>query len=426
MSDFFKDFTVPSLEQWHNKITKDLKGKDFEESMTNSYPLEEITFKANFHHSTSNLKDEYPGSGDYKRGSRFDQNQWEIMAEVPSNLSAKEQNDYALNALMNGNTALRINFGDFDLEQCRIVVKDIGFEHIKAIITVSTEEQFNFAQDLANTSPQNLRILSKTSVAKNICIDAREVLVSGGNSTQELAYALHRGHEELHLLVSNGVSVDNASACIHFKFGIGNLYFLEIAKFRVFRKLWSFIVEQYNPEHDCSKVATIEAQSIDVNKSVKDPYTNLLRLTTECLSAAVGGADYILVRPYDQRAKNKRPEFTQRMANNISLILKEESYIDKVIDPAGGSYALEAITESLEANVWKRFQALETGSFDAFKEDVKAIRNARIQSLEKAHNTLIGINKFPNITDEDNAWLEAEQTVFGAELILERDAKVEM
>ncbi|MDX1446925.1 methylmalonyl-CoA mutase family protein [Lishizhenia sp.] len=426
MSDFFKDFTIPSLKDWQAKITKDLKGKDFEESMTNNYPLEEISYNANYHYSTSQVEEEYPGTGDYKRGGRFDQNSWEIMAEVPSDLDAKAQNTYALNALMKGNTALRLDFGNFSLEECKTVVENIGFEHIHAFITVNNEEQFSFAQEIANQTENKVRILSKNSVAKNICIDAREVLVSGGNSTQEIAYALHRGHEELHLLIENGVSVDNAAACIHFKLGIGNLYFLEIAKFRVLRKLWSFIVEQYQPEHACSKVATIEAQSIDVNKSVKDPYTNLLRLTTECLSAAVGGADFIVVRPYDQRATQKRPEFTQRMANNISLILKEESYIDKVIDPAGGAYALEAITEVLEKNVWKRFQALENGEMDTFVADVNAIRAQRIASVEAKKNTLIGINKFPNITDEDNTWQAAEKTVFGSELILERDAKVEL
>lgn len=350
--------------------------------------------------------------GDYGRSANY--------------LSAKEQNSFALDALMKGNTSLQIDFGNFNLDECKQVVENIGFEHIYTFITVYNQEQFSFAQEIAQQTENKVRIFSKNSVARNICIDAREVLVSGGNSTQEIAYALHRGHEELYLLVSNGVPVDDAAACIHFKLGIGNLYFLEIAKFRVLRKLWSFIVEQYQPEHACSKVATIEAETIDVNKSVKDPYTNLLRLTTECLSAAVGGADFIVVRPYDARTTKKRPEFTQRMANNISLILKEESYIDKVIDPAGGAYALEEISTVLEEKVWSLFQALENGEFEAFKAAINTTRANRIQSVEEKANTLIGINKFPNITDEDNSWLPAETTVFGSELILERDANIEL
>ncbi|MGB0933743.1 MAG: methylmalonyl-CoA mutase family protein [Lishizhenia sp.] len=431
MKELFSAFESPSKQEWLEKIKVDLKGKEFDSSMINNYSIEDIEFWSQHHRSDTNQDHQVPGSGSFKRGNRTENNEWEIVAEIPAT-SPKEMNAFALDCLMKGNTALTIDLGNFNNDACKEIVNQIGFDHISTTFKVNTNEQLEFVEELLKQFP-NARIdvfnshqKSKTLRGRSQLINAVDILNAGGNSIQEIAYALHEGHTQLHSLLSNGETIDKASLQLKFTFGIGNLYFIEIAKFRAFRSLWSFIIEQYNPKEECSKTAYIEAKSIFVNKSLQDPYTNLLRLTTEGLSAAVGGVNEINLLPYDTFAENKKTHFTQRMSNNISLLLKEEAYINQVIDVAGGSYALEKITEEIQSKAWELFQSIEKEGLKALKEAVLNKRKQRIEAVENGSQMLIGVNKYPNIETVTNNWIETPETPFGSYLILERDAKTEL
>jgi methylmalonyl-CoA mutase len=165
-----------------------------------------------------------------------------------------------------------------------------------------------------------------------------------------------------------------------------------------------------------------------LNKSAKDPYTNLLRQTTEVMSAVIGGAQTIIVTPYDAQTEKGISELSDRMATNISLILKEESYFDAVIDPLGGSYAIEKLTEELTNKGWKLFQDIEgmggMHNFEArelLKVLVQHTRTIRLSEYEEKKRTLIGVTKFPNIQTVENSYIPAWKYLGMDNLIIERD-----
>lgn len=431
MKGLFSAFQSPSKQDWLDKIKVDLKGKEFDSSMINQYQIEDIEFWSQHHRSDAKTDNQTPGTGSFKRGNRTENNDWEIVAEIPVS-TAKEMNTFALDCLMKGNTALKINLSNFDLDACKQIIHEIDFNYISTAFTIHNKQHLIFIQDLFTQFPDaRIDVFSDNTKipavkGRSQLINAIDVLNAGGNSIQEIAYALHEGHTQLHKLLEHGASIDNASLELKFTLGIGNIYFIEIAKFRAFRSLWSFIVEQYNPKEECSKTAYIEAQSIFVNKSLQDPYTNLLRLTTEGLSAAVGGVNEITLLPYDRYASKQNIEFTQRMSNNISLLLKEESYINQVLDVAGGSYALEKITSEIQSKAWQLFQSLEKNGIDALTTEVDKKRKARIEAAESGDQMLIGINKYPNIQTEENSWSTTPSNQFGEYLVIERDSNIEL
>jgi methylmalonyl-CoA mutase len=224
---------------------------------------------------------------------------------------------------------------------------------------------------------------------------------------------LNAGHEYLVELMSNGFSIDEASACIGFHIGIGRNYLYEIAKIRAMRSLWSKIIHAYTPAHTCSHNCAMTAVIGCMNKSLLDPHTNLLRQTTEVLSAMCGGVEQIVVIPHDLYSDQGMSSISQRMAINIPLVLREESYLDKVIDPLGGSYSLEQLTTKIGEKAWTLFQSLEKsgGLFNDtarsnFKQEIIAKRDQREKAFVDGSITLIGINTFPNPEKIESKWRE--------------------
>ena len=168
-----------------------------------------------------------------------------------------------------------------------------------------------------------------------------------------------------------------------------------------------YILEAYGVE--AGKQIRIKATSLFLNKSLEDPYTNLLRLTTEGMSAAIGGADILNLQPYDGWSTNGASSFAYRMSNNISNILKEESFFDKVVDAAGGTYAIEQATDKLADAGWTFFQTIESnGGFSSSQTfiqlEIKRIAQKRIELLQTKKMKYIGINIFPNPDESNLRW----------------------
>ncbi|PKR81632.1 hypothetical protein CW751_03660 [Brumimicrobium salinarum] len=340
-------------------------------------------------------------------------------------------NAFALQQLMNGATALTIDISSFDLNECHEIVKNIGFEHITSTIIYKTQAQFDWLNKLTAqdaffgtticTEQNNFGFIKN---ARNKLVRAIDVHHAGGNAKQEIAFALHEGHEVLYNLIKSGISVDDAAPQIKFQFGLGSSYFIEITKFKVFRALWQTIVSHYHPKHSCSAIPYIEAETGFINKSLKDPHNNLLRQTTEASAAIIGGVDELTIRPYDAWSTQPMFDKTQRLGLNIALMLKEESYLDKVIDPAGGAYVLQSLYEELKEKSWDLFQSLEQ-SFD-LKSDIQRVADIRTSLVNKKQQTLIGVNKFLNETPEEQNWKLPANTRFGTPLVLENACKVEI
>ena len=173
---------------------------------------------------------------------------------------------------------------------------------------------------------------------------------SGAHAVEELAIALAAGVERL-AQTDVARTVDEAARDIRFVFAVGSNYFFEIAKLRAARWLWAQAVAAFDPADMDSCRMHLHVRTSRLNKSVCDPYTNLLRVTTEAMSAAIGGCDTLTVEPFG---------FDAHLALNLQHILAEEAHLNAVADPAGGSYYIEALTTTLAREAWMLFQKIES------------------------------------------------------------------
>ena len=162
-----------------------------------------------------------------------------------------------------------------------------------------------------------------------------------------------------------GADAAEVAKRIKFDMGISSNYFMELAKFRAARMLWAQIVNQYEKADKDACKMMVHASTSKFNQTIYDAHVNLLRSQTECMSAALAGVDSITVVPFD--TPYKRPDdFSERIARNQQFLLKEESHLDKVVDPAGGSYYVETLTNSIALQAWKLFLDVEEkGGFAA-------------------------------------------------------------
>ena len=236
---------------------------------------------------------------------------------------------------------------------------------------------------------------------------------SGSTIVEELGFGLSVAHEYLIRLMEAGLTVDQAAKKIRFTFAVTSNYFMEMAKFRAARLLWANIVKQYEPACECSCKMFVHARTSSWNQTVYDPYVNMLRGTTEAMSAAIAGVHSLEVLPFDYAYTNPT-EFSERIARNQSLLLKHESHFDQVVDPAGGSYYIENLTKTIADEAWKLFLELEEkgGYVEAFKagyvvERVKASAAAKDKAIATRRQILLGANQYPNFHEVADAAVEA-------------------
>ena len=237
---------------------------------------------------------------------------------------------------------------------------------------------------------------------------------SGSTIVEELGFGLSVAHEYLVRLMEAGLTVDQAAKKIRFTFAVTSNYFMEMAKFRAARLLWANIVKQYEPACECSCKMFVHARTSAWNQTVYDPYVNMLRGTTEAMSAAIAGVHSLEVLPFDH-AYSTPTEFSERIARNQSLLLKHESHFDQVIDPAGGSYYIETLTKTIAEEAWKLFLELEDkgGYVEAFKsgyvvERVKASAAAKDKAIATRRQILLGANQYPNFNEVVDGSVAAE------------------
>lgn len=235
-------------------------------------------------------------------------------------------------------------------------------------------------------------------------IDARVYHDTGGTIVQELGYAMAAASEYLSTLTEGGFEVDDVIDALHFSFSVGSNYFLEIAKFRAARLLWKNLVEAYggNPKNGMY----LHGETSRWNKTLYDPYSNMLRTSTEGMSAAIAGCDSMTILPFDEHFR--RPdEFAQRIARNQQIIFSEEAYLDKVEDPAAGSYYIEKLTDNIGQAAWELFQDIETegGLLKAIEHGtvqsaIQESQQKRNQAIASRGRIFVGTNQYSNANDE--------------------------
>ena len=456
------DFPAVSSEQWMEVVTRDLKGSDFEKRLvwrTNEgfkvqpfYRAEDIEGL-----KTTEVK---PAAYPYVRSTKPN-NDWLIRQDIKVE-NVVEANKKALNALSRGATSLGFQLKKADLTPQYIadLLKDIDPTAVELNFNICVSKGAELAQILTdfyktndfyadpkllvgsiNIDPINRILLkgkdlnreSMFEKVKSVVVAASELpfyKVIGVNAVtlnnagafcaQELGYALAWGNEYLSTLVENGVDKSLAAKKIKFNFGVGSNYFMEIAKFRAARLLWAQIVMAYQPkcQHEdcsnnkpdglcrCSAKMRIHAETTQFNMTIFDDYVNMLRTQTEAMSATIAGVDSLTVLPYDISYKNSG-EFSERIARNQQLLLKEESNFDKVIDPSAGSYYIETLTKEIAEQAWAIFLNVEDdgGFFEMVKkgtiqEAIKTTAANRFRDVSSRKEVLVGTNQFPNFTEK--------------------------
>lgn len=452
----FSEFPPVSTEKWEEVINKDLKGADYEKKLV-WRTIE--GFKVKPYYRAEDLENiEYlnsnPGQAPYTRGKQADSNVWDIRQDIKEKDPAKA-NAFALDAVKRGATALGFCVKAIETEeQMATLLKDIYLtavsihfncskDYLKTLqlfVAVAKKNGFdtkeikgsvNFdifkhalthgafrkgedgdyaeAVELLNYAKENLPKFRVLTVNGSLFANA------GSNIVQELGFALAEANELLAKLSDKGCDVTLVAKNIAFNLAIGGNYFMEIAKIRAARMLWSKIVEQYKPSCDCACKAYINSTSSTWNKSIFDPYVNMLRTTTETMSAAIAGADSISVAPFDIAFK-EADDFSYRIARNQQLLLKEESYLDKIVDPAAGSYYIENLTDSIAQYAWQHFVTIEdkNGFAAAIREgyvqdEIAKTAQQRDMDIATRKTTILGTNQYPNLTETMNAKIEKKE-----------------
>lgn len=442
MSRLFEEFTKPTYTDWVNQLQKDLKGQS-EELIQRKDEIEELHFNSYQHQDSENTHSNIAFQNPYIRGTYSTSNKWENLGTIVVEKEA-EANKKALNLLNSGATSLRFIIKN-DTVDWTILTNEIQLQYIETTFKISNSGLYFSAldhfkneeistvffelelNDIAGSEWPQLSQSLKENQRYALIVNGYSVQQCGATTWQEIAYSLSVAHEYTVQLTENGLSIDEAAACIHFNVGAGATYFYEIAKIRALRLLWARIIEEYQPEHNCSYNTRLTGITGFTNKSLKDPHTNLLRQTTEAMSLAFSGVNAICVQPYDAHSAKGATKLSTRMAVNIPLVLQEESYLDKVIDPLGGSYVLEYLTNEIADKAWSLFQQVENSGGISNQEAIDLITSAiknkaeiRKQRIAEKTDSIIGINIFPNPASEDNEWLPFEKYLGMEHLNLEQ------
>ena len=440
----FTEFTAPTTQEWLDKIEVDLKGADFQKRLvwrTNEgfnvqpfYRREDL----------ANLKavDSLPGEFPFVRGNKKDNNLWFVRQDINAE-DAKAANAKALDILNKGVDSLgfkisgdavsaefiatlldgilpqyvELNFKTCQrhcVELAEILVayfKEKGYPLADLKGSINFDPIEKILKKGKDVSPVLAQAKSLIEALKELpgykCINVNSVSLNnaGAYIYQELGYALAWGAEYLNVLTEAGVDATEAAKRIKFNMGVSENYFMEIAKFRAARLLWAQIVKQYEPKCDCACQMHVCAVTSEYNQTLFDSYVNLLRSQTETMSAALANVDSIIVTPFD-KPYEQPTEFTERIARNQQLLLKEEAHFDKLVDVAGGSYTIEHLTDAIAQEGWKLFLAVEeAGGFlaEALKGNITNAVNASNDKRHAAAATrkefILGTNQFPNFTE---------------------------
>ncbi|HPE40182.1 MAG TPA: methylmalonyl-CoA mutase family protein [Bacteroidales bacterium] len=441
----FQQFPEVSTQEWEEVIMKDLKGADYNKKLV--WHTDEGFDVRPYYRAEDLLNisylDSLPNEFPYTRGYKTEGNNWEIIQEITEKDPTKA-NEMALKAITKGANLIAFNSADITTaDQLELLLHNIDlekngvqFNHSKSYIPliklfvdyinrkgynkeqiigainfdaiVFALKQGKFYHSKAQDLDQLIELINITKELKKfrvINVNGLALHNAGATIVQELGYSLGIASEYIAYLTEKGIPIHNIARKMQFTLSVGTNYFMEIAKIRAIRLLWSTIVNQYNPECECAYELKVNTVASSWNKTLYDPYVNILRSTTEGMAAAIGGADSIALKPFDMVYKQE-DEFSSRINRNIQIILKEESYFDKVVDPSAGSYYIENLTNSIAEHSWKLFQHVEKeGGMlklvenGEVKADILASCNKRNMDIATRKYILLGTNQYPNVNE---------------------------
>ncbi len=467
----FDEFSYPTYEEWREAAEKSLKGASFEKKLiTRTYedidlqPLYRMEDAEGLAHTGS-----LPGFPPYVRGTSaagYRLHPWDVCQELPYALPEEchqalrfdmERGQTAVNLVLDMATLLgkdasdapASEVGQGGLSLCSaadlaVVLESIDLEKtpifIQAgatalpiaafMVALARQRGASLAKLSGCIGMDPLGVLSRSGSlprpldeaytmmaqlagwARGNTPNLQTVLVQGhpyhdggASATQELAFALATAVEYLRALIDRGLSPDDAALSIRFSFSIGSNVFMEIAKLRAARLLWSRVVSAFGGGDEAQKMV-IHARTSAWNKTAYDPYVNMLRATTESFSAVVGGTESLHTGCFDETLRPP-DDFSRRIARNTQIVLQQEAHLTKVLDPAGGSWYVERLTDTVARNAWGIFQEVETqgGMFAALQSrypqsQVDGVADARAKNIGLRRDVFVGTNMYPNLKEK--------------------------
>ncbi|NRD80680.1 methylmalonyl-CoA mutase [Bacillus sp. BRMEA1] len=431
-----QSFPFVSLDEWKERAEQSLKGKPVNALQNKTY--ENIILKPLYIRNDEQLVPDYPGGADFRRGGfplGYLTNDWKVAQQIFYD-EPKELLQNLKQAFEKGQTALSFDVSEKLLEGQNLsdlfqdVYKNFPFainakwlqkkflvklvEQLKDTaeitgyiaadpISLFAQEGF-ISEDLLHSWLEGILKAKETFPhLKTVFVDTAPYHNGGANAVQELGIAAAEGVFYLGLLMESGVSLEIALSKLQFHFSIGSNFFMELAKLRAARVIWNRITELYGVEEKDRRMY-MSAETSAFNKTVFDPHVNLLRAGNEAFAAVLGGVQYLHVSPFD--ILSGANTFSERIARNIQLILKEEAHLKKVIDPAGGSWYIESLTHEVAEKAWELFQQIDAqgGILEVLKsgwiqEKIAAIYDNRNADIQTRKQSIIGTNVYAKLDE---------------------------
>lgn len=443
----FEGFPPISTEQWEQVIQKDLEGADYTKKLVWK-TVEGFAVKPYYRAENLNVISwlkALPAQFPFVRGNKTCGNNWLVRQDIKVD-NIEEANAKATDILKKGVNALGFKLKadkKYTIEEIETLLQGINPEeielnffgnwhHIELLEVIQKWiDKKDFAPEkvkgsinydpLARYSRRGVWYKNQESdfelavklikMVKNmpnfnvIGVNGHIFTNAGSTISQEMAFTLSMGADYLTQMTDRGLSIEEIFSAIRFNLAVGSNYFMEIAKIRAYRLLWAHIATAYGLKPEMAKIH-IHATNTLFNMSLYDPYVNMLRTTTGSMSAVLGGVDSFTVMPFDVPYEDSTV-FSDRIARNQQLILKEESGFDKVADPAAGSYYIENLTLSFVKSAWELFLTTteENGGYLAYlregsiQEMVKASAQTREMNIATRREIILGTNQYPNFTE---------------------------
>jgi len=447
-SALFGGFQDVNAEEWKNKMVQDLKGLPYEKLIWKTNDgIEVKPFYTQDDLEALKYLDSKPGEFPYLRGTEQFSNKWEIRQDILVD-NVEVANSTALEALNKGATSIAFILPEdkpFSQSELKTLIKGIYIECIQTSFITQSQCEAVYellleevkAKKLDSKSilgsidsdpigylslngkfiyPENEEFLHTANLINRASKELPNLRVlgingqifhnSGATIVQELGFSLAIASDYLDKLSKEGIEPKGIAAHLQLNLAVGSVYFMEIAKNRATRFLFAKLLKSWGIDDENVLKIFIHCTTSEWNQTVYDPYVNMLRSTTESMSAVLGGCDSLSITPFD-KAFRKSNEFSERIARNTHIILKEEAWLDKVQDPSAGSYFIESLTDSIIAESWKLLIEIEAlgGYLNAFKsgEIQKRIKESAVQrnnSLATRKEILVGTNQFPNNSEK--------------------------